>query len=1402
MLVLIILISSNFQLHSQLSERRIRRIGATDGLSGSIVLSIARDKFGFTWIGTSRGLDRFDGVRIKHYRAGKATGLPSDKDISLLYTDNKGGLWVVSNNTLLLAYDYDTDGFKLIADLSSSGHISSLLLDDNDNFWVGTYNGLYTWDSIHNRQSLSGTRPFSYTYFSKMQISFLKEDANSVIWIGLSQAGLGKLSLRNGKTLMARYYLTSPDNNKPYPVLSGMVIDKFHCNWFISGGQLIKLPGELFNLDTGTIYLKVKPEHFYQPEEKVNFILSIEYDGNSNLFIQVYNTIYRFNIIEKQFRKCFQVTPSFIESNDTHWAFYYSGNDKLLWTSIIGGLAILDTREVRFGTIRHDPVDPFSLSSNELVNYYFDSQDKLWAFTHRAGIDIGVKNRNRGTYTFEHYFPIKKSKTNKAGNWINSIYITEKEEIFIITNSIQRVNYNKGKMTCTEFRKSYNYLANPVSEIQNIGGFYWIIPMRNTIILTHGEASSDQELYLNDKKIPFAAESLFLTPDSQLIVHGMNGIFYRLHLPLVRVGNRGFRPSSYEALNDTDLSLKNAIYMLCTYHNRLNYFWFTQSNTVILKYVLEESTGRNSTLEDKKARLSFVRKYDQRDGLPESFIRCIIEDKKENLWIFALNGLSCLLKGDSLVHNFSPGDGLPESRNIDQIGMDSAGSLYMKCPDGIFYFNPDSLIASYSRPKAIISSILVSGIAMPVIREGHAISYMNKKGSVVIPFKKNQITLELSRLEFLPREGSYFRYKMDGMDRDWRVESTGNQVSYGVLPPGKYRFHLYSVLSSGLKKSDEVTLDILVKTPFYRSGLFYFLLFLAACFLVYAVMKVRERELKARAAWLERTIQKKTTEVLQEREQVDQMKTRFYTNISHEFRTPLTLIMGSANELTGMAESSGNSRFISTIKNASQRLLKLVNELLDLAKLEAGNLKLRTEFIDITREIKIIIKIHFSDAERRKIKLSFSSEPEVIFGWFDREFIQKIMHNLISNALKFTSNEGEIKVQIQIVNEAIENRAVKILIIDTGKGIATEDLSRIFDRFYQVEDSDKKSAEGTGIGLSIVQELVQRHHGTIQVESTLGQGTSFVIILPCGSRSFAVDEMIQTSQENGTAGAKDDEEILAQPVQDSGEKPLQKVKSKEGSTILLAEDNDELRDYLAEALGKKYNVIMAENGQAAFEKARDLLPDIIVSDIMMPISDGLILCQQVKENDLTCHIPVILLTAKADMDSRLEGLHTGADDYLVKPFNLEELMVRIENVLVQREKLKQKFARLNFMEKQSHGEQSRDDEFLSKIVSKIEMNLVRTDFNVVNLAAEMNLSQRSLERKIHALTDLTPVEFLRRVRIKYAARLIAEGRTDVSGAAYESGFLSLSYFSRVFTEIIGVKPAEYLKSMEKQKANS
>ncbi|MDO8366983.1 MAG: ATP-binding protein [Saprospiraceae bacterium] len=763
--------------------------------------------------------------------------------------------------------------------------------------------------------------------------------------------------------------------------------------------------------------------------------------------------------------------------------------------------------------------------------------------------------------------------------------------------------------------------------------------------------------------------------------------------------------------------------------------------------------------------------YSLENGLLHNEILTLVEDAAGNPWIGTALGLQKLDLKTGIFTNFNAYDGMP-GKPVDFTSScrDKAGWLYFVAGDRAFRFHPDSLpVRNYSAPVHLLDFFLNH----QQVSIGGADSILHKMlrytDAITLPFDKNEFGFSFVMPVFYKAEKTVYYYRLLPYEKEWQSAGNTRETHYTNIDPGKYSFQVKAKTATGFWCTKEASVEIVILPPWHatwwaRSS---FVLLLGGSVVFYYRRKLKSALEKAESQRLR---------------DLNALKTRLYTNITHEFRTPLTIIMGMLDNIRGFDNERG------LIRRNSKNLLRLINQLLDLSKLDSGTMKMDLVQSDIIQYLRYLSESFYSMASEKKIDLTFSSDiPELVMD-YDEVKIQHIMYNLLSNALKFTGPGGSVV----LLTSQLENNGQPVLslrVSDTGIGIPEDQLAHIFDRFYQADSSHTRKGEGTGIGLTLTKELVEMMGGSITVASSPGEGTTFTLLFPV-RLDAATPKPAQASPLPPTllpdmTNVADSDAAVTSPVHlesPNTDKPV----------LLLIEDNADVVTYIVSLLKKEYEIHTAPNGRLGIERALEIIPDIIISDVMMPEMDGYEVCETLKKDERTSHIPIILLTAKAAEADRIIGLRMGADAYLMKPFNKEELFVRLEKLLELRRVLQNKYARWEAVS-MTEVPSTLEDSFLRKLRFVVEEHLDDPNFDVPQLCQAAHLSNMQVNRKLKALTDKTPSRFIRSVRLHKAKELLQSTELNISEIAYEVGFSDPNYFSRSFSEEFGVPPMSFRK---------
>ncbi|WP_080056534.1 hybrid sensor histidine kinase/response regulator transcription factor [Spirosoma aerolatum] len=800
-------------------------------------------------------------------------------------------------------------------------------------------------------------------------------------------------------------------------------------------------------------------------------------------------------------------------------------------------------------------------------------------------------------------------------------------------------------------------------------------------------------------------------------------------------------------------------------------------------------------LERLDKRLGQFRHFTEAQGLPNKVVYGILTDEFRNLWMSTNRGLAQFNPQTFTFRTYSKADGLQDDEfNTGSYFKTAAGELLFGGVNGLTAFRAKDVVRkTLAPPQTHLVSLKINNEPITVGgADGILSQSIENTSRIDLAYDQNLITLEFAVMNFANPAHNQYRYRLVGIDDGWVEAGTNRFANYAQLPYGRYTLQMMGS-ADGETWSQPVTLHIRIHPPFYRTWWAYLIYALAVGFAGWQLYRFQKQR------WLlqqQVSLEKQEASRLAE---LDALKTNFFANISHEFRTPLTLILGPIEQMA--QEYAHDSRFPMLQRNAN-RLLSLINQLLDLSKLEAGQLRAEPEPGDMAAFFRMLASSFSSLAESRRITFTFSQNESERWVSFDRDKVEKIMTNLLANAFKFTPAGHTVSLTVQYPDQV--NNPVVISVSDTGIGIATERLPHIFERFYQgatftrsAEGKNVRPYEGTGIGLALVHELVKILGGSISVISTEGEGTTFAVTLPLADSGDSTVRWV-TGLDSGVAPfvVTDGNHALERP------KEAEATLATAENILLIIDDNADIRAYIRSIFAADYQILEAEDGQEGLQKATASLPDMIICDLMMPRLDGFGFCRALKKQEATSHIPVVMLTARATVEDRIEGFELGADDYLTKPFNREEIRARVKNLVQQRQRLYQWFSAkrtgLDTLPLASREPVPAllvsEQQFIDRLTQVVNQYIDEPALSVEMLAGAVNMSRSQLHRKLKAVLDTSPTNFIRKVRLIKAASLLVEGNQSITMVAYAVGFDNLSYFAKVFQEEYGMLPSHYRRT--------
>ncbi len=1366
-------------------QYKFMHIDINDGLSNNQVHAILRDSQGFMWFGSDGGLNRFDGTNFKIYQKNlkDSTSIPFN-DIDFLFEDTDRNLWIRSLQEFVI-YNPTNESFSSLPPYYKNTSIpltnlQNLFKDKAGNMWfVNSRFGLYRYSPKNETTDSIAYSPEYQDAGNNNYLNDIDEDSQGNLWV-VSNSGVILKIDGNSFQVLEKYQLNEAVINETNSF--NLFIDSHDDIWFYSPSGA----DGAFMLDTHNKTIQNYNTSSFPVKLNNNLVTSIIQDENDNIWLSTDHG--GINIINKRKKDVIYLTNNQDDNysiSQNSITFLYKDPENIIWAGTFKkGINYYHRNLVRFNHISNNPSVPNSLPYNDVNCFVEDQSGNLWIGTNGGGLIYF--NRKRNTYkTFKH-------DPNNPQSISNNIVVS----LCIDKNGILWIGTYFGGLNRFDGKSFKHYKHDPQNPQSLADDRVWSIIEDSRNNLWIGTLNGGLNLFEREKQ-----EFYHYRADD------INSVSSNAIMTMIEDSESNLWLGTPEGLDRLDLKTKRF------YHNAPDPSTPGKLSNKDVLDLHEDSHGfiwaaTNLGLNVYDKTESLFRTFTESDGLASSKIKTIQEDQHGNLWVSSTNGLSKItivnqekhpsLKDLSIrIINYNTMDGL-QGKEFNQKAAYRTrfGELIFGGANGFNLFIPENIKEQDSENRIVLTNFKVFNQEVPVndmfrnrIILDKSITIQDK---ITLRHNENVFSFEFAALNFLHPEKNRFEYRLLGFNDEWlKTDSRLNDITFTNLNAGEYQLEIRVTNDENKWTYLEPPLTIQVLPPFWKSIyaiLFYVTLAVTLIIISRKIMLDRHKlKFEARQEHLE-------AERIQ---QLDALKTRFFTNISHEFRTPLTLIISPLNKLIAETENEKKKNNLILIQRNTRRLLHMVNQLLDFRKMEVQKLEAYNNWGNLVLFIREV-SLSFEDLLQNKhIEFEFKSSHSDFFTFFDNDKIDKVITNLLSNAFKFTPEKGKVFLKIKILaGEDTESKQATALITikDTGIGIAPEMQNRIFDRFYQHDQPSSIINQGSGIGLSMVNEYVSILGGTIKVESIVGKGSSFIVQLPV--KVFTQEEIDSYNKQNGNQ-IMANEEYTSQPAR-KGEKLAYDSEKK---TILIVEDNPDFRFYLNDNLKMQYNIFEAKNGEEGWKIIETQLPDLVVSDIMMPVMDGIELCSMIKATRKTKHIPVILLTAKTDAEPKIEAYETGADGYISKPFDFRILESRIENLINTREQLRLSYQSMIGINPEKIEVNSPDEEFIKKALKIVEAYIPESSFSVEDMSKEMGMSRVSLYKKMVALTDKTPIEFIRIIRLKRAADLLTSSQLSVSEIAYKVGFNNPRYFSKYFDEFYGELPSEYIAKHRQKKVN-
>ncbi len=1317
-----------------------KNISNKDGLSHSTVFSIVQDSTGYIWMATQDGLNRYDGYEFKVYRGDEKHSSVTSNYIRSLFVDKDGWVWIGGNNGVS-KYNEKTEQFinYPLFQQKQGRYITSIVQSQSGDLWAASYSGkLFRYTKSHDK-------------FEELRLLWPDQNIGAKISTIFANDNTVLIGTENGLFSLNEHDLT----------LSSLDIDTN------------KSPIRAIVQDTDGSYW-----------------LGSEGEG-------VFHVASDFSLLQ-QFKHSINNDNSLCNNNVRSLCFDDKGH---LWIGTFVGLSIFDNQAGNFSNYMEEFDRSYSLSQNSVRSIYKDADGGMWLGTFFGGVDyfhpsnikFDILNQNGGQLSLSDNV-VSAIKEDEIGNfWIltnddglnywdrseNKITVirhNEKDLNSLSTNNLKSIEYGSdGKLLIGTHNAGLNY--------------YDTHSKKNIVFRAQGKVGdiSDDNIY-----------ALLKDRNNQIWVGTWKG------LNLFNEKTQTFTPFHIDS-NGQRLTSDQISYLFEDSRGRI---WIGTFEGVNIFYPERNSfesffaTANNKmslpgneitcVYEDNKGRIwigtrSGLCVFDEiernfisiNDGLPNHFVYGILEDDKGLLWISTNGGLACYNPTNKRFINYNKNDGIQDTQfNNYSFCKASTGELLFGGINGITLFNPINIQETQFNNEVIFTEFSLFNQTIKPGENPQLLKHsLNHTQELNLNHNQNVFTIGFTAINYIDANKISYQFRLEGYDVDWRTSEVSRQAYYSNIKPGSYTFKVRAVIDGVVDDQSLSSIQINVAAPWWLNNWAFAAYFIVFFTLLYTAYKLLKERLKTQQQLrVERLEKHKITEV-------NQMKLQFFTNISHEFRTPLTLII---SPLQKIIERKGADEWLNkqhdTIYRNAKRLLTLIDQLMDFRKSELGELQLnvaKDELVGFINEIYLSFALA---ASQNNIIYTFDSKEEKLLCLFDQSYIEKIAFNLLSNAFKYTPAGGTIGVSLYR-----EDKWVVLQVKDSGNGIPSEKLSMIFERFYRIDENSSKP--GSGIGLALTKRLVELHHGHISASGEEGKGSVFTVRIPIDDSYYLLDNVQEQNE------AKEIQHHAPELSFDEATAISEEKEDKKTETILLVEDNKDIVEYLKDNLQVHYNILTAFNGKEALGFIYTEEPDLIVSDVMMPEMDGLSFCKTIKQNVKTCHIPLILVTAKTSVDDQIKGHQLGADDYVIKPFEMNLLEAKIKNLIKTRKRLKELFSQSTNINPESIAFNNLDKELLDKALEIVEKHLQDADFSVDLFAREMGMSRSNLHLKIKAITGASATDFIKKVRFNKALELLEENRYSVAEVSYMVGFNSPSYFSTSFKKYFDYLPTEHLEKI-------
>ncbi len=1343
-----------------------RHLTIADGLSQNAVSAIVQDRRGFMWFGTKDGLNRYDGYQFVVFRHDPfdSTSI-SDSEITALFEDSRGQVWVGTRGGGVNRFDRARERFERIT-AGPRRNISAIVEDSSGAIWVGSSGeGLFRLTMSDRVGGVTVNRfahvPADPSSLSDDRVDALLVDRHGVLWVGTDR-GLDRHD--PGTASGVAFAHLTPQSPAPRALIDSSVT-ALHED---SRGRLWigSIPG-VSVFDSA----RTRIDHHYHRYRTYRYgwgeAISLVEDRSGQLWVSTRSELMRLDPSTGAFTY-FRYDPRNPEgiNSDLPTGVYRDRSD-VIWIGTNGfGLNIHDPKANRFATFRRPESRSSRMGGFSVYTIFEDRSGTLW-------VDAGLLyqwNRKTGAFRSFETSSDRPADFGNTGVWAlvedppGSLWAATYQGLYhyeIATGRYRHYRHNPGDSTGLPEEATFDVFRDR-------DGTIWAVTENFLVRLADPERGRFERWPLKERR----TTGQWIFPSTVQDAEGALWLGSDQGLARFDPKTGSFRRYRHDPRDPGSLSHDAIRAILPDPRDPSRFLWIGTAGGGLNRLAIDSGT--------------FVH-FTERDGLPNNVVYGILADTSGRLWLSTNRGLSRFNPATRRFRNYDAGDGLQSDEfNSGAAFRSPSGELFFGGIYGFNYFRPEDIRNNPHIPEVVVTGFR-RGNRYETVRDSGAVlrATISETDTLRLSYRDAVLTFEFAALEFSAPSKNRYAYRMVGFNDEWFESGAVRAATYTNLPPGRYTFQVRASNNDGVWNERGTSLAIIIAPPWWRTWWAYGLYAALALTALYGIRHYEMNRLR-----LESRLEIERVEAEQLR-QLDRARSQLFANVSHEFRTPLTLTMGPLDDLRAGLHGPLTSAAVEQVDLARRnagRVLDLINEILELARVEAGGESLHARRLDLGPFVTSVARAFVPLAERKAIAYDIPSPAGPIIIYADPDHLERALSNLLSNAFKFTPDGGAVRVTV-----TDDESSPRITVRDSGPGIPAGELGRVFDRFHRA--STAGTTPGTGIGLALARELVILHGGSITAESEEGFGSTFTITLRKGRTHLAPDQIV----DDGAAMAWTPREGLASAlvpgasaVDASNAATDAATTGEDITTVLVVDDNAEIRAYVKRHLAPRYRVLEAENGEEGLAMARRSLPDLVLSDVMMPVMDGYALCRALKSHPDTDFIPVILLTARAEAEDRLAGLREQADDYLTKPFDVRELLARVGNIVAMRRRLRERFAgaRLTILPAPV-GLAPADQKFIDQVRVVVEAHLGDETFTVERLASEVAQSRGNLHRRLRELIEESPSDLIRRMRLERAAELLESRAGSVAEVAYAVGFKSVAHFSNAFNEQHGVRPSAW-----------